>query len=51
MSEPIKDPEVIITALFFEAGAILPVEMPRHGAAALLRGLLHEVPQPSSGPG
>jgi hypothetical protein len=29
--------------LLFEAGAVLPVELPRHGAAALLRGLLDEV--------
>lgn len=29
--------------LLFEAGAVLPVELPRHGALALLRGLQDEM--------
>ena len=42
---PASTPENVRLQLLFEAGAILPVELPRHGAAALLRGLQDEVPR------
>lgn len=45
---PASTPDNVRIQLLFEAGAVLPVELPRHGAAALLRGLLDEVPQETS---
>ena len=40
---PASTPDKLRIQLLFEAGAVLPVELPRQGAAALLRGLQDEV--------
>ncbi len=48
---PASTPDSVRIQLLFEGGAVLPVELPRHGAPALLRALQDEISRESANAG